>query len=164
MKTGHYDKISLPTQLLRVKYETKCRACSLVNAYLMPLSYIKSLTWCSQPHTCAQTPVPSHLKHSRFYKSCIFFDLHSLRRETSWNAFMYGPRSAFKANNHYSEKDFLSFLFCVKKANLVNYSHLVHKVIILMLFTSMLKICSLVKMKVTLISPKAFFHLVMYIA
>lgn len=39
----------------------------------------------------------------------------------------------------------------------MNYFHLVHKVIILMLFTSMLKICSLVKMKVTLISPKAFF-------
>lgn len=67
-----------------------------------------------------------------------------------------------KTHNHY--QDFLSFLFCVKKANLVNYFHLVHKVIILMLFTSMLKICSLVKMKVTLISPKAVFHVVMYIA
>lgn len=70
----------------------------------------------------------------------------------------------FKQNNHYSEKDFLSFLFCVKKANLVNYFHLVHKVIILMLFTSMLKICSLVKMKVTLISPKSIFFPLRYIA
>lgn len=44
----------------------------------------------------------------------------------------------------------------------MNYFHLVHKVIILMLFTSMLKICNLVKMKENINFPEGIFHAIIY--
>lgn len=114
----------------------------------------------------AQTNIPNYLKHSWFYKLwVIFLNLCSFKRNKQECIYVCASGCLLNKTTTTQKKDFLSFLFCVKKANLVNYFHLVHKVIILMLFTSMLKICSLVKMKVTLISPKAFFfHLVMYIA